>query len=232
MRTTCPPPRHRLKKGDLKSAQIDLRNAVRNDPQNAEAHYWLGRVTFELGDPVASEREAIAARDRGFDPHQTVPLLAQALLAQNKFERPAEHAEAGRQGPAAGRLHPGRPRLRPDRPETPGRCAEVLRRSRTGRAERGGAAAGRRPPRGRPRRPGRCAGEDRPRDRRPAEIVRGAAGQGAVAAPEERCSRRHRGAGWADHRPAQRHAGAAGPRQPGTGGRQERRRQGRHRRRC
>jgi putative PEP-CTERM system TPR-repeat lipoprotein len=75
-----------LKKGDLKSAEIDLRNAVRNDPQNAEAHYWLGRVTFELGDPIASEREAIAARDRGFDPHQAVPLLAQALLAENKFE--------------------------------------------------------------------------------------------------------------------------------------------------
>jgi putative PEP-CTERM system TPR-repeat lipoprotein len=75
-----------LKKGDLKSAQIDLRNAVRNDPQNAEAHFWLGRVAFELGDPVAAEREAVAARDRGFDPHQTVPLLAQALLTQNKFD--------------------------------------------------------------------------------------------------------------------------------------------------
>ena len=43
-------------------------------------------MTFELGDPVASEREAIAARDRGFDPHQAVPLLSQALLAQNKFQ--------------------------------------------------------------------------------------------------------------------------------------------------
>ena len=75
-----------LKKGDLKSAQIDLRNAVRSDPQNAEAHYWLSRVTFELGDAVASEREAIAARDRGFDPRQAVPLLAQALLSQNKFD--------------------------------------------------------------------------------------------------------------------------------------------------
>jgi cellulose synthase operon protein C len=74
-----------LRKGDLRSAQIDLRNAVRNDPQDAEAHYWLGRVTFELGDPVASEREAIAAWDRGFDPRQVVPLLSQALLAQQKF---------------------------------------------------------------------------------------------------------------------------------------------------
>ena len=76
-----------LKNGDLKSAQIELRNAVRGDPQSAEAHYWLGRVTFELGDPVASEREALAARDRGFDPHQAVPLLSQALLAQSKFDQ-------------------------------------------------------------------------------------------------------------------------------------------------
>src|SRR4030088_768076 len=72
-----------LQQGDLKSAQIELRNAVRADPQNAEAHYWLGRVSFELGDPVASQREAVAARDRGFDLHQTVPLLSQALLVQN-----------------------------------------------------------------------------------------------------------------------------------------------------
>ncbi|MDR3538039.1 MAG: PEP-CTERM system TPR-repeat protein PrsT [Acetobacteraceae bacterium] len=78
--------RDSLKKGDLKSAQIDLRNAVRSDPQNAEAHYWLGKVAIELGDPVAAEREALAARDRGFDPHQSVPLLAQAMLAQSKFD--------------------------------------------------------------------------------------------------------------------------------------------------
>ncbi len=75
-----------LKKGDLRAAQIDLRNAVRNDPQNAEAHFLLGRVMFELGDPVAGEREAIAARERGFDPHQTVPLQAQSMLQQNHFE--------------------------------------------------------------------------------------------------------------------------------------------------
>ena len=78
--------RSAIKKGDLKTAQIELRNAVRNDPQNAEGHFWLGRVAFELGDPVAAEREAVAARERGFDPAQTVPLQAQALLAQNKFE--------------------------------------------------------------------------------------------------------------------------------------------------
>src|ERR1700733_1246834 len=88
-----------LKKGDLKSAQIDLRNAVRNDPQNAEAHYWLGRGAFELSDPVASEREAVAARDRGFDPHQAVPLLSQALLAQNKFNEVLDQLKPGGKDP-------------------------------------------------------------------------------------------------------------------------------------
>ncbi len=31
-----------MQKGDLKAAQIELRNAVRADPQNAEAHYCPG----------------------------------------------------------------------------------------------------------------------------------------------------------------------------------------------
>lgn len=75
-----------IKKGDLRAAQIELRNAIRNDPQNAEAHYWFGRVAIELGDPVAAERAAMAARDRGYDPSQAVPLQAQAMLAQSKFE--------------------------------------------------------------------------------------------------------------------------------------------------
>jgi putative PEP-CTERM system TPR-repeat lipoprotein len=76
--------RQALRKGDLRVAQIDLRNAVRSDPDNAEAHYWLAKVSLDLGDPVAAEREVRAASERGFDSHQTVPLLAQTLLAQDK----------------------------------------------------------------------------------------------------------------------------------------------------
>ena len=79
--------RDAMKKGDLKSAQIELRNAIRNDPQNAEAHFLLGRVSFELGDSVAAEREAEAARDRGYDLNQTIPLLSQSLLSQSKYQK-------------------------------------------------------------------------------------------------------------------------------------------------
>jgi putative PEP-CTERM system TPR-repeat lipoprotein len=75
-----------LRKGDLRTAQIDLRNAVRADPQNAEAHYYLGQVSLELGDPVAAEHEAAEAQTRGFDPHLAVQLLAESLLAQGRFD--------------------------------------------------------------------------------------------------------------------------------------------------
>ena len=78
--------RDALRKGDLKTAQIELRNAVRADPQNADAHFWLAKVSMDLNDPVAAEREATAARDRGFDPRQAIPLLAETLLAQSKFD--------------------------------------------------------------------------------------------------------------------------------------------------
>jgi cellulose synthase operon protein C len=75
-----------LEKGDLKAAQIQLLNAVKADPQNAETRFLLARVEFDLGDPVAAEREARNARDRGYDPHKTLALLSQAMLAQSKFQ--------------------------------------------------------------------------------------------------------------------------------------------------
>ncbi len=78
--------RKAMQKGDLRAAQLDLRAAVRSDPQNAEARYWLAKVSLDLGDAAAAEREATAARSRGFDPHQAVPLLAQALLSQGKYK--------------------------------------------------------------------------------------------------------------------------------------------------
>ena len=75
-----------LQKGDLKAAEVQLLNAVRADPQNAEARFLLARVEFDLGDPVAAEQEVRKARDRGYDPHKTLALLSQTLLAQSKFQ--------------------------------------------------------------------------------------------------------------------------------------------------
>lgn len=77
--------RQALQKGDVRAAQIYLRNAVKSDPQNAEAHYQLARISLELGDAVAAQREAQAARDRGYEPQKVMAVLAQAYMAQAKF---------------------------------------------------------------------------------------------------------------------------------------------------
>lgn len=88
-----------IQKGDLRTAQVDLRKAVRTDPQNAEAHYWLGWVSFEIGDPVAAEREATAAQQRGYDTKATTRLLGQALLAQDKFDTVLKTMQPGGRDP-------------------------------------------------------------------------------------------------------------------------------------
>jgi putative PEP-CTERM system TPR-repeat lipoprotein len=75
-----------LSKGDLRAAQVQLLNAVKADPQNAEARFLLARVEFDLGDPVAAEKEVRAARDRGYDAHRSFALLSQSMLAQGKYQ--------------------------------------------------------------------------------------------------------------------------------------------------
>src|SRR5260370_149036 len=74
-----------MERGDLRAAQIDLRNVVRDDPANAEAHFRLGLVQMRMSDPVAAEKEFRAARDNGFDQRSAVAALAQAYMAQGKF---------------------------------------------------------------------------------------------------------------------------------------------------
>jgi putative PEP-CTERM system TPR-repeat lipoprotein len=89
-----------LQKGDVRAAQIQLRNTVKSDPQNAEAHFQLARVTLELGDAVAAEREAKAARERGFDPRLARPVLAQAYMVQGKYQDVLKDFTTGNQDPA------------------------------------------------------------------------------------------------------------------------------------
>jgi len=47
----------RLQGGDVNAAIIQLRNAIQEDPENAEARATLGRLYLERGDLVAAEKE-------------------------------------------------------------------------------------------------------------------------------------------------------------------------------
>jgi putative PEP-CTERM system TPR-repeat lipoprotein len=72
-----------LARGDLQTAQIQLRNAVRAHPRDGEARFLLAEVQLQLGNPVAAEQQAKAAAAHGYQDSAVIPVLAAAMLAQN-----------------------------------------------------------------------------------------------------------------------------------------------------
>ena len=74
-----------LAKGDLKAAEIELRNAVRQSPDDPVIRARLAQVYLDLGDAVSAEREARAARERNGEEVGYLPILSGALLRQGKF---------------------------------------------------------------------------------------------------------------------------------------------------
>ncbi len=76
--------RQMMAQGDVRGAGLELRNAVRDQPENAEAHFRLAEIQLAEGDPVAAEREARLARRTGYDAAAANQLTTQALLRQGK----------------------------------------------------------------------------------------------------------------------------------------------------
>jgi len=74
-----------IAKGDFRAAEIQLKNAVKEDPDRMEARYELGVLELRLGDPVAAETQAEVARAKGYDLDRVIPLLARSYLAQGKY---------------------------------------------------------------------------------------------------------------------------------------------------
>ena len=72
-------------KGNLKAAEIELRNAIRDAPQDPVLHARLAEVYLQLGDAASAEREARSARERNGNEADYIPVLADALLRQDKF---------------------------------------------------------------------------------------------------------------------------------------------------
>ena len=68
--------------GNLRAAQVELRNAIRQDPRNAEARLEMAKLQMKLADPVAAEVEFKAARALGADPWVVTPLLGEAMLSE------------------------------------------------------------------------------------------------------------------------------------------------------
>lgn len=68
--------------GDVRGAALQLRAAVRAQPNNATAHLRLGTALLQLGDPTAAEKELRLARSQGATTGDMNVMLAQAYLGQ------------------------------------------------------------------------------------------------------------------------------------------------------
>ena len=76
-----------LEASDYASATIELQNALKQDPGQAEARWLLGDIHLSGGDPVAAEHEFLRAQAAGWSDDDILPALARVYLAQGEFEK-------------------------------------------------------------------------------------------------------------------------------------------------
>ena len=75
-----------LEKGELRTAIIELKNALQAAPDDREARLLLGEVYARFGDGASAEKELRRARELGASELDIQPWLARALLLQGEFE--------------------------------------------------------------------------------------------------------------------------------------------------
>jgi len=73
--------------GDYKAAVIQLKNALAEDENNAEARFELGKLYFDQFDLASAEKEFRRAREAGYSSNAVNPMIARALLGQREFQR-------------------------------------------------------------------------------------------------------------------------------------------------
>ncbi len=76
-----------LAQGEPAAATIQVRNAVRQSPENGALRLLLGRALLEGRDLVAAEQELRKATQYGEPPDAVLPLLARAMLEQGDADR-------------------------------------------------------------------------------------------------------------------------------------------------
>lgn len=75
-----------LNKGEFKSATIELKNALAQNPKNTQARLLLGNQYLDAGNMPGAEKELRKAWELGVSDESILPLLARAYLAQGKYD--------------------------------------------------------------------------------------------------------------------------------------------------
>ncbi len=72
-------------RGDLRTAQIELRNAVRSEPNSGMLRFLLAELSLDIADFDTAEKEARAAIERGYQPAASTALLLRTYLSRGRF---------------------------------------------------------------------------------------------------------------------------------------------------
>ncbi len=76
-----------IAKDDFKSAEIELKNAVKAAPENGALRLKLADLEIQMNDVEGAQIELKAAREHGGDEAKIVPLLGRTYLVQGKFNQ-------------------------------------------------------------------------------------------------------------------------------------------------
>lgn len=76
-----------LAKNDPKAATIQLKNALQQKPDLAEARFLLGKALLEAGDATGAEVELRKAQGYKYPADEVTPLLARSLLALGQADK-------------------------------------------------------------------------------------------------------------------------------------------------
>ena len=75
-----------LAKNDHNTAVIQLRNALQESPDLAEARFLLGQALLDAGDPVGAEKELRRALELQYSAEHVVPPLTRALVMLGRYK--------------------------------------------------------------------------------------------------------------------------------------------------
>jgi len=87
-------------KGDKKAAQIQLKNLLDKEPDNAEARYLLADISLSLGDVQAAEKEVRRAIALKYKPDESLALLVKVLMNQGQYQKVLDETAKVKDKPA------------------------------------------------------------------------------------------------------------------------------------
>jgi cellulose synthase operon protein C len=76
-----------LDKNEMQAGIIQLKNALKSNPDLGEARFLLGKALLETGDPVSAESELRKAAAAHYPADSVVPMLTESMLQQGEFRK-------------------------------------------------------------------------------------------------------------------------------------------------